>query len=352
MTRRENVLSLFRRQGYEEAPYSFDLCPDLVKKFHAHYGEQAKVEEVFPPYWRTIDAPFTPADPEQYWAYYKDVKEGTHIDMYGLGHEPGSAAAKHMTRMLHPLESAQTVEEIQAYPLPNFADQDLSKLKAEITACHEAGLASMGWMQFTIWELAWYIRSMEELMVDMSCDDEKAAVLFDRLLKMQTDRALAYAKCDIDMIFLGDDIGMQHSILMSLDMYRKWIKPRYQALVKAVRAVKPDVVILYHSCGFVEPFIEDLIEIGIDVLNPIQSECMEFREIFEKYGGRISFLGTIGTQTVMPFGTPEEVRAKVRENLDIAGEKGGLLAAPTHLLEPEVPWENVVAYIDACRTYK
>ena len=119
-----------------------------------------------------------------------------------------------------------------------------------------------------------------------------------------------------------------------------------------MKEVRPDIIVIYHSCGSIEPFINYLIDAGIDVLNPIQAECMEFKEIYEKYGDRISFHGTIGTQTVMPFGTPEEVKENVWGNLDIAGEKGGLMVAPTHLLEPEVPWANILAYAEACREYK
>jgi uroporphyrinogen decarboxylase len=94
-----------------------------------------------------------------------------------------------------------------------------------------------------------------------------------------------------------------------------------------------------------------LIEAGVDVLNPVQPECMDFKEIHAKYGDRLSFHGTIGTQTTMPFGTPEEVREAVFRNLEIAGRNGGLFVAPTHMLEPEVPIENVVAYINACREF-
>jgi len=109
---------------------------------------------------------------------------------------------------------------------------------------------------------------------------------------------------------------------------------------------------MYHSCGHVLPFIEDLIEVGIDVLNPIQSESMDYREITATYGDRLSFHGCIGTQSVMPFGTPAEVKAAVKECLDTMGSKGGMLAAPTHVLEPEVPWENIIAYVEACREYR
>ena len=122
-------------------------------------------------------------------------------------------------------------------------------------------------------------------------------------------------------------------------------------MIDAAREVKPDLIVFYHSCGYVEPMIPYLIEAGIDVLNPIQPECMDFGEIYQKYGDRLSFHGTIGTQSIMPFGTPEEVKAQVKKNLDIAGKKGGLFVAPTHMIEPEVPWENILAYVEACREY-
>ena len=165
-------------------------------------------------------------------------------------------------------------------------------------------------------------------------------------------RALSYAKAGVDVLFLGDDIGMQHSIMMSEELYCTWVKPRLKKIIDEVKKVNPDILIFYHSCGFIEPLIPHLIEAGIDVLNPIQSECMDFAEIYKKYGDKISFHGTIGTQTVMPKGTPEEVKEAVWRNLDIAGEKGGLFVAPTHMLEPEVPLENILAYVDACRTYQ
>ena len=131
--------------------------------------------------------------------------------------------------------------------------------------------------------------------------------------------------------------------------YVEWIKPRLAKVIQRAKEIKPDIIVFYHSCGYVEPLIPHLIEAGIDVLNPVQPECMDFEEIFKKYGDKVAFHGTIGTQSTMPFGTPEDVKAAVKRNLDIAGPKGGLLVAPTHLLEPEVPLDNVVAYVEACR---
>ncbi len=116
-------------------------------------------------------------------------------------------------------------------------------------------------------------------------------------------------------------------------------------------AINPEIVIFYHSCGHVTELIPNLIEAGVDVLDPVQPECMDFARIHEEYGDRLSFHGTIGIQSVMPFGTPDEVRREVFKNLDIAGSHGGLYVCPTHLLEPEVPLENVLAYIQACEDY-
>jgi len=102
--------------------------------------------------------------------------------------------------------------------------------------------------------------------------------------------------------------------------------------------------------GFVTPLIPDFIEAGVDVLNPVQPECgMDFAAIHAEFGDRLSFWGAIGTQSTMPFGAPEEIKREVWKNLDIAGEKGGLWCTPTHILEPEVPWHNILAYVQACR---
>lgn len=140
--------------------------------------------------------------------------------------------------------------------------------------------------------------------------------------------------------------------MMSEEMYCTWILPRLKKVIQTIRKVDPNIIIFYHSCGYVTPFIPYLIEAGIDILNPIQSECMDFKEIFAQYGGKIGFHGTIGTQTTMPFCTPQEVKETVKNNLDIAGSNGRLFVASTHMLEPEVPWENVLAYVDACKEYQ
>jgi uroporphyrinogen decarboxylase len=145
---------------------------------------------------------------------------------------------------------------------------------------------------------------------------------------------------------------MQHSTMMSVDMWRQWLKPRFARVIRAAKEIKPDILAFYHSCGYVLPFLDDLIEIGVDILNPVQPECMAFDEVHKLVGNRLSFWGTIGTQTTLPFGTPEEVRRVVRSRLETCGAKGGILIAPTHLVEPEVPWANLQAMAEEAWAFK
>ncbi|HEY3379555.1 MAG TPA: uroporphyrinogen decarboxylase family protein [Armatimonadota bacterium] len=353
MTPRENIVRLFRRQGYTYAPVVFDLCPSLADAYRDHTDSPLHYDEFFEFPWRWVDDLRLPPHTIDWLAYYPDgLKAGATIDKHwGIGHEPGSAAAKHMTYMRHPMEHLDSLEAMQAYPFPDYAQACTNHLAGQVTLLHAQGLAAIAPMACTIWEIAWYLRGMETLMMDMMEGDDKAVFLLDKTTEIACLRAAAFARANVDIIQFGDDIGMQSRLMMSIDFYREWIKPRFAKVIQAARAVKPDIILAYHSCGFVQPAIDDLIEVGIDVLNPVQPECMDFSEVHAQYGDRLSFWGSIGTQTTMPFGTPEDVRREVFRNLETAGAHGGLLCTPTHLLEPEVPWENILAYVSACREF-
>jgi uroporphyrinogen decarboxylase len=256
-----------------------------------------------------------------------------------------------MTHMRHPLQNSQTVEEFQAYPWPDFEKSDWSFAQREVDALHARGLAAQVWMECTIWETAWYLRGMEELMMDMMSEEESAVFLLDKITDLACLRAQKYAEAGADIIALGDDIGMQDSPMMARNFYAEWLKPRLKKVIAAAKEVKPDVLIQYHSCGHVVELIPELIDAGIDILNPVQPECMDVEQVFSEFGDQLSFNGSLGTQTLMPFGTPQEVRDTVKRNLEFFGEQGGLLCCPTHMLEPEVPWDNIEAYLSACHEY-
>ncbi len=356
-TPRDNVLRLYRRQGYDYAPVHMSLCPSLMATYQAVAGD-APMPEYFdyPEGFALENVPglhLRSRDPVDWSAYFDTpLKAGTRFSPYGVAHEPGSEAAMHMTYMRHPLAKAASLEELQAFPFPEYDTENVGHMREAVEAIHASGRAAYGGMQCTIWETAWYIRDMTQLMVDMTMEDEKATFILDKITEHSCLRAAAFARAGADIIDLGDDIGMQRTIMMSKAMYDEWLKPRLAQVIRAAKAKKPDVLIFYHTCGYVKPLIDSLIEAGVDILNPVQPECMAFASIHEHYGDRLSFNGTLGTQSTMPFGTPEEVRAVVFKNLEIAGPAGGLFCCPTHLLEPEVPWENVEAYVAACKEFK
>jgi uroporphyrinogen decarboxylase len=357
MTPRENMISLYRRTGYQFAPVSFNLCPAMREKMQAAVPDGVSLGEYFdyPEGFAHSGVPGPRRLPRQEpdWRSFfpEAMHEQTTFSDYGVAHESGHQGTHHLFRMHHPMATFTSVEQMRAYPWPEWDFDNIDHMREAVTNAHAKDLPAIGGMACAIWETAWYIRDMTQLMMDMATDDEKAVFLLDRITEDSARRAAAFARAGADIIATGDDIGMQSTIMMSLDMYREWIKPRLATVIAAAKAENPDVLVHYHSCGYVEPYIPELMEAGVDILNPVQPECMDFADLHKQYGNVLSFNGTLGTQTTMPFGSPDDVRKTVFRNLDIAGDKGGLMVCPTHLLEPEVPWENVEAYVKACRDY-
>lgn len=353
LNKRENLLACLKRENFEFQPYDFWLCPSLEETYKRETKSQLPYQDYFEFPWRMIkDVKLRTADKKIFENYFDPpLKEHSVIDDYGVGHEPGSEAAKHMTYMRNPMKNFDSIEQFQAFPYPEFHEEDNHHVVEIIKKLKQKNIASVGDMQMTIWEQSWYMRGMMELMMDMMSESEFAEYHFDRVLDISLKKAEFFVKNGVDILFIGDDIGMQSSIMMSLDLYRTWIKPRLKKLISKVKSINPELLVMYHSCGYVEPFIGDLIDAGVDILNPVQPECMSFEKLYKEFGSKISFCGTIGTQTVMPFGTPNEIKAEVKKNLDITQGKGGLVCCPTHMLEPEVPWENLMAYLAAVKEY-
>ena len=356
MDLRANIISLYRRTGYNYAPLQLNLCPSQWETFHKLAGDGVSLAEYFdyPQGFQTVAVPYEiPVQQDVDWSqfYPHPLKPGTKYDSWGIAREPGSAEAHHMTRMHHPMQSFNALEQIQNYPWPDFDMSPVDHVHKRVDEIHAQGYAAVFGMSCTIWETSWYIRGMPELMMDMATDDEKAVWLLDKVTGTACVRARIAAKAGVDIIHLGDDVGMQNRIMMSKSMYREWLKPRLAKVIASAKTIKPDILIYYHSCGFVTPFIEDFIDVGIEILNPVQPECMNFADIHAQYGDTLSFNGTLGTQSTMPFGTADDVKNIVINNLETAGSKGGLVVAPTHMVEPEVPWENIEAYVRACKTF-
>jgi len=354
MTPRENVLSIFRRTGYRHAAWNLNLCDFQIAQYKEKTGSLLHYEDYFQlPLRQALDLAHVAPEPEQYMQYYKEpFAPGTVINSWGVAQEPAKNSQYHFFKVLHPMQSFDSAEQVEHYPLPRLPENIVEILRKSADDIHAAGNASAGRMSVTIWETAWFMRGMETLLMDMLTESPIAVALLDRLTELSCQRAENYARAGFDVLHIGDDVSTQKSLFMSEAMYCEWLKPRIAKVIAAAKAVNPDILIFYHCCGFAKPFIKHFIDVGVEILDPVQPESMDFAEIYAEYGSVLSFHGTLGTQTTLPFGTPKDVKDTVWRNLDIAGEKGGLVVCPTHTVEPEVPWENIVAYIEACKTYR
>lgn len=348
MTNRENFFAAMSHQKPERIPFFLRLCEELEDKFEKRYGTRD--------YRAYFESPIIPVkinptrNQHDFSCYFKNLSYD-YYNEWGVGFRRGSGEY-HFKQFVSPMQSFETPEQVLDFPLPDvLMDYRFEGVAEKIQALKEQDKITMNTSGYNIdiFEASWYLRGLENLLADMLVDEEMAEACLERMCRIKCQMAAKCAEAGFDVVVFGDDVATQRGMMMSIPLWKKWLKPRLARAIQSAKAVNPEVLCYYHSDGDVTEIIEDLIEIGVDILNPVQPECMDPKGVKEKYGQRINLWGTIGTQTTMPFGTPEEVRAKVREMRQALGRDGGLVLAPTHVLEPEVPLENIEAFVQACR---
>lgn len=267
------------------------------------------------------------------------------VDEWGVRWRGGDF--HHFAQIESPLRGAQDLARLKDYPWPDIDQPDrYVGLRERVAGLHQQGFAVAAFAG-SVFEQSWYLRGMEDLMMDLIAAPEVAHYFFERTAALQQRAAAEFARAGADIVITGDDIAGQNGLLMSLGAWREFLKPRLAATVRAVKEANEETFVFYHSDGDVEAAIPDLIDIGIDILNPVQPECMEPTLIKQRYGDRLSLWGTVSVQRTMPFGSPGDVHAEVRARIRDVGCGGGLILAPAHVLGPETPWENVVAFFEA-----
>jgi uroporphyrinogen decarboxylase len=200
---------------------------------------------------------------------------------------------------------------------------------------------------FTLFERAWALAGMEELLMAMILDKPFAHRLFDRILEFDLEVVRQALRFDVDGVRFGDDWGGQRGLLMGPVLWREFIKPRMAALYCLVKSQGKRVFI--HCCGKVDELLPELIEIGVDVFNPFQPEVMDVEQMKRRYGDSLTFFGGISTQKTLPYGTVAEVREEVRRLLEHVGRQGGYIAAPAHDVPKDARPENVAAMIEVLK---
>lgn len=257
----------------------------------------------------------------------------------------------------HPLREA-SVEDLERYPWPDFSQPERYQgIEEEAEKLAEAGrYAIIGpGIDTSIFEQAWYLRGLEQFMVDLILNPEFAQSLLERILDLQKVLYGNYLKRVgkyLDVVYYADDLASQNGPLMSPELYRQMVKPYQKELIKFIKE-RTDAKLFYHSCGDVLPLIADFIEMGVDILNPVQVSAreMDTQVLKEKYGSKLVFWGAIDTQRILPKGSEQEVRQEVRKRIDDLAPGGGYVLAAVHTIQPDVPPANVVTMLAEAREY-
>jgi uroporphyrinogen decarboxylase len=319
---KEKLLQKYKLSGDEDLREYFGMFAPV------HAGLEAEEEKDFSRYYDDTDFP-----------------EGAHIDSIGVLRVPGSM--HHFTHRVSPLRNAEKFEAIEDFPYPGVKE-DETGLAEKVNSAHAEGRAAAAPIVH-MYESAWQLRGYEDFLMDMKARPEWCEYILDRITERNLKKAEAAARAGADYLVTGDDVASQNALMFSMDDWRRFIKSRWAKVYSAARKIKPDIEIWYHSDGNISSIIPELIEIGVTMLNPVQPECMDPAEVKKQFGSSLVIDGSIGTQTTMPFGKPDDVRRIVRKRIETLGSDGALILSPTHILEPEVPLENIEAFADEAK---
>jgi uroporphyrinogen decarboxylase len=276
------------------------------------------------------------------WAnsYYQDEREYT--DEWGIGwrsvdYETPYGFGRYTEIASHPLADD---EAIYTYQPPDPYRPELYVEARRVL--HEYGEEYwiVGVTVTTIFECAWGLRGYERMLCDFVLKPDLAEAILDIPYHYHLAAAERLVQMGVDMIWVGDDVGAQKTMLISPDMWRRFLKPRLGNFISIIKKINPNLKIAYHSDGVIYPIIPDLIEIGVDVLNPVQPACMDPDRLKRDYGTHLCYWGSIDEQHTLPFGSPEDVRQEVLERLKTIGSGGGLILGPTHHVQLDTPMEN------------
>jgi uroporphyrinogen decarboxylase len=255
----------------------------------------------------------------------------------------------------NPLAQARTLDDLRAYPFPETdTAHQIDQLREKVTAWHARGLAVGGNLPHLggeLFESAWRLRGLEAFLLDLVIRPDWVDYLLDRLTAMARRGAEALAAAGVDVLALDDDVGMPGTMFMSPALWRRFFKPRMAEIIRAARAVRPELRVLYHSDGTIDPILGDLMEIGVNALNPLQPEHMNAVKVRRQYGPGLALWGTVGRQTTFSYARPEEIQEEVRQRIETLGRAGLVLCPAYDIDEPDIPWDNIAAFLEAVRRY-
>ena len=332
MTNRERVLTAIAHREPDYTPHSVSFTTQMLQRMVEFTGD--------PNYFQTLDNHIDKASLKKPLVPIAGKHErytdefNIEWDLSGVDKDIGFVAH-------HPLKTA---DDVAAYEPPDVDEKFLRATCGELARNRgdNLAIASVG---FTIFERGWSLCGMEDLLCYMLTDPDAVDALFEKLLAYHIKRTRIALEYDIDGIIFGDDWGRQHGLVMGAPLWRQLIKPRVAAMYAEVK--RRGKIVMQHSCGDNSEILDDLVDIGLDVYQTFQPEIYDIRAYKNKYAGRLTFWGGIGTQSLLPFGAPDEVYAVTKQTVADMRKGGGYIAGPTHDMPGDIPPENVLAMMRA-----
>ena len=351
MTSKERVKRAFAHDIPDRVPIDYLANPGIDGRLKKHYGLLEDDDEGLR---RILGVDFFEIVPPYIGPEIHLPREGRRIDLWGIHtrwveHESGG----YWDYCDFPLRGAD-LETVEAWPMPSPDDFDYEAVPALCDArkdyCLLIGNPGAGDMINT----AGMIRGVEDVLIDLMTDNDACLRFMERKNEVQLEvleRALEAARGALDILWLGEDLGTQRGQMISLDLFRKHVRPQHQKFADLARHF--GIPVMMHSCGSSSWAFEDFLEMGITIVDTLQPEAKDMSPVHlkQRFGGRMSFHGCISTAGVVARGTVEETVAVVRETLDVMMPGGGYALSPTHLLQDNTPTANAVALYETAKTH-
>jgi uroporphyrinogen decarboxylase len=333
MKPRDIVLESLHHRQPPTIPYTLGFEGDVSERLDAHYGG---------PHWRKRIVPYIVGVAAVDTDKKETIDEAHNRDPYG-GIWRIDRLPWHLEKppLAQPSFDGYTFPKPEEFYRPDWKAQALQTIAANPEAFI---VGNLGWGLF---ERSWNLRGFENTLMDVITAPDFFEAALDKLMDLYLDFVEYTADLPIDAIQFGDDWGDQRGIIIGPKRWRQFLKPRWAKIYAAVH--RHGKMVVHHSCGSVAEIMPDMIEIGMDVLESVQPEAagMNPYELKRKWGDKISFWGALGSQSILPFGTPAEIKAEVAHLKTEMGHNGGYILAPAKPLQPETPTANAVAVLEA-----
>ena len=336
MTHKERVLRSIRKEGLDRFPTQITFTPDMARILSRHLGVS---EEELP---SKLDNHIVMASLND--TVRVDPKEGIRYDNWGIGWDM-TLAEGYWIRS-RPLEN---LTDLDRYDLPDPHEGRLYSSAKETVKRYGDEYFILADQGFCLFERAHCLRGFENTLMDLLRNRGFIEELLDRITEYQVAVARRFVDLGVDGGYTGDDFGHQRGLIFSPELWRKFFKPRYERIWKVYKSA--GLPVFHHSCGDIREILPDMIELGLDVLNPVQPQAMPIEELAARYGETLTFWGGISTQVTLPFGTPEEVQEEVLRCMRTLGRNNGYIIGPSHDLTTDVPLANFDALLLAIRRY-